>query len=201
MNVVALASYGLYLALAFGLRSFVQLRRSGDTGFRGIGGGFGSAEWTAGVLFAAALVVGVAGPVMALLEVVEPLEPLDRTPVHVVGMFVFVVGLLATLGAQLAMGSSWRIGVDHDESTALVTHGPFAWVRNPIFSAMLPTSLGLTLMVPTWLAIAGFVALLLALELQVRIVEEPYLRQTHGEAYAQYEARVGRFVPGVGRAS
>jgi protein-S-isoprenylcysteine O-methyltransferase Ste14 len=198
---IALLSYALYLGLAFGLRTAIQLGRSGDSGFRGIGGSVGSAEWVAGVLFAAALFVGVAAPVMALLDVIEPLVPLDRTPVHLAGLVLFVAGLGATLGAQLAMGSSWRIGVDPEESTALVTHGPFAWVRNPIFSAMLPTSLGLTLMVPSWLALAGFVALIVALELQVRVVEEPYLRQAHGEAYAEYEAHVGRFVPGVGRGS
>ncbi len=199
MDVLALAFYALYLALDFGLRSVVQLRRSGDTGFRGIGGAVGSAEWMAGVLFAVALTLGLAAPVMALLEVVEPLGTLSPTPVHVAGVVLFVVGLVATLGAQLAMGSSWRVGVDPDEKTALVTHGPFAWVRNPIFSAMLPTSLGLSLMVPSWLALAGLLALVVALELQVRVVEEPYLRQAHGAAYARYEASVGRFLPQVGR--
>ena len=99
------------------------------------------------------------------------------------------------------MGSSWRIGVDPAESTALVTQGPFAWVRNPIFSGMLPTSLGLALMVPSWLAIVGFVALAIALQLQVRVVEEPHLRRVHSDSYARYEARVGRFVPGLGRRS
>jgi protein-S-isoprenylcysteine O-methyltransferase Ste14 len=36
-------------------------------------------------------------------------------------------------------------------------------------------------------------------ELQVRAVEEPYLRLVHGEAYAIYAANTGRFVPGIGR--
>ncbi len=115
------------------------------------------------------------------------------------GLILFAVGLGATLAAQLAMGNSWRIGVDPDERTELVTTGPFALVRNPIFSAMLPTSLGLVLMVPSWVAIIGFAALVLALELQVRVVEEPYLLRAQGRRYAEYAARVGRFVPGVGR--
>jgi SAM-dependent methyltransferase len=38
-----------------------------------------------------------------------------------------------------------------------------------------------------------------ALEVQVRLVEEPYLLRTHGRAYAEYGARTGRFVPGLGR--
>ena len=57
--------------------------------------------------------------------------------------------------AQIAMGASWRIGVDPDERTELVMDGPFAVVRNPIFAAMLPTALGLTLLVPSWVAILG----------------------------------------------
>lgn len=97
------------------------------------------------------------------------------------------------------MGDQWRIGVDPAERTQLVTAGPFALVRNPIFSGMLPTSLGLALMVPNVVALAGLAALLAALELQVRVVEEPYLLDVHGDRYADYAARVGRFVPGVGR--
>jgi protein-S-isoprenylcysteine O-methyltransferase Ste14 len=48
-------------------------------------------------------------------------------------------------------------------------------------------------------AVLGFLALVVALELQVRIVEEPYLRQAHGATYDDYARRVGRFLPGVGR--
>jgi protein-S-isoprenylcysteine O-methyltransferase Ste14 len=54
-------------------------------------------------------------------------------------------------------------------------------------------------MVPSALAIAAICALFAGLELQVRQVEEPYLLETHGEEYALYAARVGRFVPGLGR--
>ena len=48
-------------------------------------------------------------------------------------------------------------------------------------------------------AIASFAALLVALEIQVRAVEEPYLLRTHGDAYRRYAAATGRFVPGIGR--
>jgi hypothetical protein len=42
-------------------------------------------------------------------------------------------------------------------------------------------------------------ALVAAVQLQVRAVEEPHLRATHGDAYAAYAARTGRFVPRIGR--
>jgi protein-S-isoprenylcysteine O-methyltransferase Ste14 len=41
-------------------------------------------------------------------------------------------------------------------------------------------------------------AQLIALELQVRGVEEPHLARVHGDAYLDYTARVGRFVPWLG---
>ena len=199
MPILALVLYVVYLLLAFGLRTFLQVRRTGSTGFKGIGGRPGSAEWLAGVGFALALVLGFSAPVLALLDVVEPVGALDGHVLHVLGTVLAVAGIAGTLYAQIAMGTSWRIGVDPSERTDLVTSGPFALVRNPIFSAMLPTALGLVLIVPSWVAILGFVGLVVALEVQVRVVEEPYLLRTHGADYATYARRTGRFVPGLGR--
>jgi len=199
MAALALGAYAVYMALAFGLRTVIQLRRTGSSGFEGVSGRPGSAEWWAGVLFVVAIAVGVAAPVLALTGVVEPISALDVTAVHAVGIALFALGLLGTLVAQMAMGESWRIGVDEAQTTDLVTDGPFALVRNPIFAAMLPASAGLALMVPSSVALAGMAALVLALELQVRVVEEPYLLRSHGAGYAGYAARVGRFLPGVGR--
>lgn len=199
MATLALVLYAVYLLLAFGLRTLIQLRRTGSSGFHGLGGRPGSAEWIAGVGFTVALLVGAAAPVLALLDLVEPIAALDTTAAHVAGFVLAVGGIGLTFYAQVAMGASWRIGVDPAERTQLVTTGPFALVRNPIFAAMLPTALGLTLLVPSWVAIAGLLGLVLALELQVRVVEEPYLLRAHGPTYATYAARVGRFLPGVGR--
>ena len=199
MATLALVLYGVYLVLAFGLRTLLQVRRTGSTGFHGLGGRPGSAEWLAGVGFTLALLMGAAAPVLALLDVVEPIDALDGSVGHVVGALLAIGGIVATFLAQVAMGTSWRIGVDPQERTELVTSGPFALVRNPIFAAMVPTALGLTLLVPSWVALVGLAGLVVALEVQVRVVEEPYLRRVHGETYAAYAARVGRFVPGVGR--
>ncbi|HWM62783.1 MAG TPA: isoprenylcysteine carboxylmethyltransferase family protein [Solirubrobacterales bacterium] len=201
MATLALILYVAYLGLAFGLRTLIQLRRTGSSGFHGLGGRPGSAEWIAGVGFTVALLVGAAAPVLALLDAVEPVAALDTTVVHVVGGILAVAGIGATFYAQVAMGASWRIGVDPGERTSLVTTGPFAFVRNPIFAAMLPTAVGLTLLVPSWVAFVGLFGLVAALELQVRVVEEPYLLRVHGASYAAYAARVGRFVPSVGRLS
>lgn len=199
MSVLALALYTIYLGSAVVARSLIQRRRTGSTGWRGISGAPFSAEWLGGVLFAVALVLGFAAPVLDLLDVLDPVPSLDGPIAHWSGGFLTLGGIVLTLSAQSSMGASWRIGVDASERTELVTDGPFALVRNPVFAAMLPTSLGLVLLVPNVVALAGFAALVLALELQTRVVEEPYLLRTHGGVYARYAARVGRFVPTIGR--
>jgi protein-S-isoprenylcysteine O-methyltransferase Ste14 len=114
---------------------------------------------------------------------------------------VVVAGIGALFAVQLAMGRSWRVGVDPDEVTALVVSGPFAVVRNPIFSLMVVTAIGFALLVPTWVSVLGLVVLVVSIEVQVRLVEEPYLRRVHGAAYDDYCAGVGRFVPGLSGAS
>jgi protein-S-isoprenylcysteine O-methyltransferase Ste14 len=194
MAAAALVLYGASLTITFGMRVALQLRRTGSTGLHGLPPGAGPWEWIAGGMFIAGLLMGGAAPILALLGILEPIPALDGPAGHVVGVVLAVGGIALTFAAQLAMGDSWRVGVDPDERTELVTGGPFRLVRNPIYSAMLPTVLGLVLMVPSALALAAIVTLFIGLELQVRRVEEPYLLKAHGDVYAAYAFRVGRFV-------
>jgi protein-S-isoprenylcysteine O-methyltransferase Ste14 len=198
MAAAALLLYGVYLALTFGIRVALQVRRTGSTGVKGLPSDASLVERFAGVLFVFALLAGFAAPALTLAGVLEPIAALDGTVGNTIGVVLTACGILLTFGAQLAMGDAWRIGVDPAERTRLVTEGPFRLVRNPIYSALVPTVLGLLLMVPNALAVGGFAAILLSLELQVRRVEEPYLLQVHGDAYARYAAKVGRFLPGLG---
>jgi len=198
MAAAALTLYAVWFGLAFGVRIAVQVRRTGSTGVRGLPLDAPPIEWLAGALFLCGLVAGAVAPLLALLDAVEPISALDGPVVHAIGVVLATVGIVLTFLAQLAMGDEWRIGVDPQERTRLVTEGPFELVRNPIYSAMIPTVVGFALMVPSVAALLALFALAIGLELQVRRVEEPYLLRTHGDEYADYAARVGRFVPGIG---
>ncbi len=193
MPTWALAPYALCLALSVGGRALVRLGRTGPSE---LGGRRGSVGWIGGVLFDAAAVLASVAP--ALDGTLEPVAIPDRTVGHASGFALFVVGLAGTLLAQARVGTSRRTGVDEAGRNDFVVRGPLALVRNPIFSVKIPAFLGLALLVPNAAAIAGFAALVSALELQVRFVEEPYLLRAHGTDYAAYASRVGRFVPGVG---
>ena len=196
MTTVALTLYVLALVVLFGVRAVVHRRRTGSSGFRGISGTPREAGWWGGVLFVAAVVLGLAAPLLAVSGVVRAVPP---PVVGVVGLALALAGFAATLAGQTGMGASWRIGVDPAERTDLVTTGAFAHVRNPIFTTMVLAQFGMLLVVPTWVSVAAFVALVVAVQVQVRVVEEPHLRRLHGDPYAAYAARTGRFLPGVGR--
>jgi protein-S-isoprenylcysteine O-methyltransferase Ste14 len=198
------AELALWLWLVFGIlavvvRALLQKRRTGAFGISGVSGQPGSVEWLGGIGFVLAVALGVAAPVLAAADVVEPIDALDVTPVQVAGVVLYAVGLAGVMGAQRAMGASWRLGVAEEERTQLVTRGAFELVRNPIYTTMTATITGLALLVPSVVSLLAVVLLVASLELQTRVVEEPYLLRTHGDAYATYAGRVGRFVPGVGR--
>lgn len=199
VSTIALLIHLVGLALAFGLRTWIQVRRTGSSGFHGISGAPGSLRWWAGVSFVAALVLGLAALVLAVAGIVpRPRGPVPDA-VAVAGLVIAVLGSAGVLTAQTGMGASWRIGVEETERTELVTGGAFALVRNPISTAMVAVQLGLTAMVPTWLSVAALGCLVAAVQMQVRLIEEPYLLATHGGSYARYAASTGRFVPQVGR--
>lgn len=199
MPYAALAGYTVFAVLTFGWRSWVHWRRTGSTGYRGFTGTPGSAEWWGGALFAAAIVVT---PLAAWLQLRGTLAPLIDLPASVAltaGGLLYLAGLVGTLWSQLAMGASWRIGVDAGERTTLVTQGPYSVVRNPIFTFMVIGLAGLAVLVPNVVALGALAVLVAAVEIHVKAVEEPYLERTHGDTYRRYRAGTWRFVPGIGR--
>ena len=200
MASYALALMVIYLALAFGVRVAVALRQTGSTGIASPGSAPGI-ELVGGGMFAVAVLLGGINPLLAVLGVVELANGLDQTWAHVAGFVLCGIGIVGTFAAQMAMGASWRIGVDPEERTELVTGGVFGLCRNPIYTFMIVAWAGFALLVPTWVAAVAGVLLIVGLEIQVRLVEEPHLIRTHGEPYRAWASRVGRFVPGFGRLS
>jgi protein-S-isoprenylcysteine O-methyltransferase Ste14 len=194
---VALALLTVYGILTLGIRIVVQVARTGSTGFKGLSGG--PVEQTAGLLFVGGIALSVAGAMADGAGSLDPIAFLDGDVGRDAGIGLAAGGLVTTFAAQLAMGDAWRIGVDPSERTELVTDGPFSVVRNPIYAGMIPFFFGIALLVPNVVAVAGAVLVFVGLELQTRLVEEPYLMRTHGDEYARYASRVGRFGPGLGR--
>ena len=184
-----LALQAVFVLLAFGWRTVVQLRATGSTGFvahreRGLG------ARAAGLALTLGLVAVVAGTALA--------EGPSWDARAVIGLLAMLLGIGLCTAAQAAMGRSWRIGVDPDESTELVTTGLFGRMRNPIFTAMLLFAIGSVLAVPSVVTALGLVAATAGIVAQVLLVEEPHLRRQHGSDYERYLSSTGRFLPRIG---
>ena len=193
----ALALVVVWIVLVAGLRGAIQYRRTGAPAIR-FRDPPGSPQWWAKLLSALAVLLAVAAPVAELVGL-APIGVLDQAVVRWSGVALVALGIAGTLIAQWAMGDSWRGDVDPEVRAPLITSGPFRIVRNPILTCTAVTSLGFALMVPNVIAVAMLLALVVTLQIQVKLVEEPYLLGVHGDAYREYAARTGRFLPGIGR--
>jgi protein-S-isoprenylcysteine O-methyltransferase Ste14 len=199
MAVLSLVLIVVWLLLVGGLRGYLGYRRTGAVAVR-FRDPPGSPQWWARLVSSIGLGLAIAAPI-AELAGLQPIAILDQMAGRFVGVGLVVVGVAATLAAQWSMGDSWRGDVDPDARTALVTSGPFRVVRNPILTSTATTAVGFALMVPNVVAALMLVAFVVAYEIQVRLVEEPYLLRTYGDDYRRYAARTGRFLPGIGRLS
>ena len=188
---VALGAQVVHLGLAFGWKTWSQYRSTGDTGFR-LGHG-------APPVARAAIALAVAGAVTGMVGTALAKPPGRRaSPGRVAALFGMAAGVVGTYRAQRDMGESWRVGVDEADSTGLVTNGLFRHVRNPMFSFMTLVWAASAAAVPNAATAAGAAMLAAGLDIEVRLVEEPYLRDVHGGPYLVYARVTGRFVPRLG---
>lgn len=110
------------------------------------------------------------------------------------GLVLAVAGVALHLRALLEMGASWRFTIDRERAGELVTHGVFAWTRNPVYLALVLVGLGVSL------ALGSALLVLLACAAPFYLVylvrrEERFLMAHYGEAYERYCRRVPRWLP------
>lgn len=109
------------------------------------------------------------------------------------GNALLAISFAAILYLNAYMAADWRSGVDPESSTALITTGPFAWSRNPMFLLIQLGQLGLLLSLPSLFTLICLAVGVAAIQAQVRL-EEAHLLRRHGAAYQAYCARTPRWL-------
>ena len=110
------------------------------------------------------------------------------------GLALVALGYAGTLWTYAAMGDTWRIGIDPNEKTALVSRGPYRWVRHPIYGMQIVMLAGAALLLPTPVSCAILATHYLCVLIKAGD-EEKYLRTVHGAAYRDYLSRTGSLFP------
>lgn len=109
---------------------------------------------------------------------------------------IAVVCLAFTIRCWARMGSDWRMEASRD-NTNLITDGLFARVRHPIYAFSVLLMLSSAAILPSVPMVVVAIVHIVLMNLKARN-EERHLLQTHGDAYARYVARTGRFFPRLG---
>jgi protein-S-isoprenylcysteine O-methyltransferase Ste14 len=113
------------------------------------------------------------------------------------GIVVIWVGLAVRVWAVLTLGGSFSTFIQVDADQAVVTRGPYRWVRHPSYTGLLLVALGFGLGAGNWLSLV-ICAVVPPLGLLPRIaVEESELIQVLGEQYRTYQRTTPRLVPGL----
>jgi len=123
----------------------------------------------------------------------NPFSYLEKDVIKYIGLILVHVALIWIVIAQANMQQSWRIGIDEEHETTLVTKGLFSISRNPIFLGMILSTLGIFMILPN--AATSFITLTtyIIIQIQIRLEEEHLLKQ-HGMAYSSYVKTVRRLL-------
>jgi protein-S-isoprenylcysteine O-methyltransferase Ste14 len=113
--------------------------------------------------------------------------------VLVVGLMCLSIGL--AVGAVRTLGRQWAVGARIIEAHELVTTGPYAWVRHPIYAGMGGMLIASGLVVSSWWALATAIAFYGAGAIVRVRAEEKLLLEAFGDEYRGYRARVPAVVP------
>jgi protein-S-isoprenylcysteine O-methyltransferase Ste14 len=113
-----------------------------------------------------------------------------------VGALLTAAGLLFAVWARRHIGRNWSATVTLKEGHELVTSGPYAIVRHPIYTGLLLAFTGTALAVGEWRGVVAAVLVLAALWRKLRL-EERWMRERFGAAYEQYSRRVKALLPFV----
>lgn len=122
-----------------------------------------------------------------------PIKELETPLIAIIGVLLLLSSLVWIVNAQSRMGKAWRIGIDHNNFTELVTDGVFSLSRNPIFLGMRINALGLFLAIPNILTLTILVVGDVLIQIHVRY-EEQHLLEFHGDAFMAYCQRVRRWL-------
>ena len=79
-------------------------------------------------------------------------------------------------------------------TNAIVSHGPFAYSRNPIYVAMVFGFVGICLVLNTYWPLIFLPVVLLIMHYGVIKREERYLERLFGEEYLHYQSSVRRWL-------
>ena len=143
------------------------------------------------------------GLISALIALSLWIDRLLRLPMFppaeislIISLPILIVGVGVMLWSLLHFALARGTPVPFNPPPKLVTSGPYAYVRNPMYTGAFLALLGVGFLLRLFSLIFFFLPLfVLVIVWALRAVEEPELEKRLGQPYVEYKKRVPRFVP------
>ncbi len=112
-----------------------------------------------------------------------------------IGVLLSVVSLLLIVWVQWALDLNFSHILHLRAEHTLVEHGPYRWVRHPMYTTHFIHGISIVLLTSSWL-VGGLYLVAFSLIVLARLhKEEQAMLEKFGGAYRQYMRRTGRFLP------
>lgn len=185
-----------FLAVLVGWLGFGAILALGK---RGAAPGAAKRDWKSGVGFLLQAAAYAICFVFArtYFSAIRPMSRLAEEILAGITVAIVVASVLFCYAAARALGRQWALVARVIQGHELISTGPYAIVRNPIYLAMLGMYVGSALAVTRWpAALIGLIVFLAGTAIRIR-TEENLLRGAFGARFDDYARRVPAFFPRV----
>lgn len=115
-----------------------------------------------------------------------------------IGMALLVCSFLLYRWTHVNLDKNFTDTVYVREESRLVTSGPYAWVRHPMYVSAILVALGTGFGLANWfLGVMGLAVMFVIMYWRTPIEEEK-LQRKYGEDYRRYKEKTGKFFPKIG---
>ncbi len=166
-------------------------------GKRGAAPGAAKRDWKSGVGFLLQAAAYAICFVFArtYFSAIWPMPQLAEAILAGIIVAIVVASVWFCYAAAMALGKQWALVARVIEGHELISTGPYAIVRNPIYLAMLGMYVASALAAARWpAALAGLIVFLAGTAIRIR-AEENLLRGAFGARFSDYARRVPAFFP------
>lgn len=117
----------------------------------------------------------------------------SSTLLNYIGILITTIGVSIFVIAMISMKTSWRVGIDKNTKTKLVSYGIYNYSRNPAFVGFDLMFIGLFLIYPNLLTSIVLILNIIAIH-RLILQEEKHLKNLFGTEYIAYKEKTPRYL-------